>query len=136
MTEHKHHTKKKKISPVSIVIIAFLAVLVIYSAATGLRNQPQEYESSVDMDALAQCIVNSDATFYGTEWCSHCQSQKRMLGDVFNQFRSEFYVDCDKDRGACQAAGITGYPTWVINGQKYVGTQQLETLYQATNCGA
>lgn len=134
MSEKKHH--KKKISPISIVVIIFFAILIVYSAATGISGKSEVSQSTVDMDALAQCLIKSDATFYGTEWCSHCANQKAMLGDVFDQFRSEFYVDCDADTEACHAAGITGYPTWIINGQRLVGVQPLKTLAQAMNCDA
>ncbi|MFW6231394.1 MAG: thioredoxin family protein [Nanoarchaeota archaeon] len=132
---NKKHRKKQKMSPVSIVVMIFLGGLLIYSAVSVIRGGSSAgYDSTVNMDALSTCIVENDVTFYGTEWCSHCATQKRMLGDVYSQFKDEFYVDCDAEPEACQAAGIRGYPTWVIEGQQYVGMQELETLMQAAGC--
>jgi hypothetical protein len=34
---------------------------------------------------------------------------------------------------ACQAAGIEGFPTWEINGQKYTGEKTLQELADLSN---
>jgi hypothetical protein len=34
-------------------------------------------------DEFAQCITDSGAVFYGTEWCSHCKNQKALFLRVF-----------------------------------------------------
>ncbi|MBS3137116.1 hypothetical protein J4232_01660 [Candidatus Woesearchaeota archaeon] len=41
-----------------------------------------------------------------------------------------YYVDCDKNRQECLSAGVTGYPTWKINGQNYPGEQSIGRLAQ------
>lgn len=84
-----------------------------------------------EYDAFAQCLTDSGATMYGTEWCSHCKEQKKRFGSSF-----EFvdYVDCDKNKDTCNAEGISGYPTWKINGESYPGTQQLTRLGELTGC--
>ena len=56
---------------------------------------------------------------YGAEWCSHCKNQKKLFG---NSFQYVNYVDCDKNSKECKEAGISGYPTWKVNGQNYSGT--------------
>jgi len=60
-----------------------------------------------------------------------------MFGDAVEHIN---YIECaeeDNPRAqtqACQEAGISGYPTWDINGQKYPGEQTLEGLASLTGC--
>ncbi|MEB3214088.1 MAG: vitamin K epoxide reductase family protein, partial [Leptolyngbyaceae bacterium] len=85
--------------------------------------------------ALAQHLAESNATFYGAWWCPHCQDQKQLFGKEAAQIIP--YVECSSPDGqsqtpACQEAGIPSYPTWDINGERFSGTQPLETLAQLT----
>ena len=88
----------------------------------------------LSLEGFAGCLVNSDAIFYGTEWCGFCTQQKQILGDVFSSYSNEFYVDCDIETDRCRSAGVTGYPTWIINGRPYVGVQSVEALSAAIGC--
>ena len=85
----------------------------------------------VENNNLAQCLTEKGITMYGTEWCSHCQNQKATFGESFKYVN---YVDCDKDRTACLAAGVEGYPTWVIDGNNYPGEQSLNRLASLSGC--
>ena len=136
--------RKKNTNPISIVIVFAVLGLFIWglsimanSGGTSGYGSTEYFENSgIDAEQFASCLVSEDAIFYGTEWCPHCTNQKEMLGPVFEQFGDEFYIDCDADRQACTEAGITGYPTWIINGQRLQGTQQLPALNQAMDCAA
>ncbi|MFH1770536.1 MAG: peptidylprolyl isomerase [archaeon] len=97
-----------------------------------------EQESDEDsLEAFAKCLGESGAKMYGAYWCSHCNEQKEMFGDLFENIE---YVECAEEDDAraqtiaCQEAGISGYPTWVINGQQYPGTQSFETLSKLSGC--
>ena len=68
---------------------------------------------------------------YGTEWCPHCKNQKELFGDSFKQVD---YIDCDIRKSECAQAGIKGYPTWIISGEKYPGVQQLGRLATLSGC--
>ncbi len=68
---------------------------------------------------------------YGTEWCSHCKSQKKMFGKSFQYIN---YVDCDRYSDECLRNGIRGYPTWIIDGEKYPGVQSLGRLSSLSGC--
>jgi glutaredoxin len=103
------------------IVLSFAAILLVSCAPPG----PGEY------DELAKCMTESGAKMYGTEWCGHCKNQKELFG---NSFENIDYIDCDKQRGLCTAAGIEGYPTWVINGEKHSGTQNLYELAKLTSC--
>ena len=106
------------------LFFSFLFLLIISLVLNGCSNQG-EY------DALAQCMTEKGAAMYGTDWCSHCQDQKEIFGKSFQYVT---YINCDKSRFACDEAGVTGYPTWVINGETYNGIQQLYKLAQLTEC--
>ncbi len=104
------------------LIFSFLFILIILS---GCAKGPGKY------DTFAKCLTEKGATMYGTEWCSHCQSQKKMFGDSFQYID---FVDCDKDRSACFQAFVNGYPTWRINEENYPGEQSLYRLASLTGC--
>ena len=90
------------------------------------------WPSSVrEYDGFAECLSESGATMYGTEWCGHCRDQKDLFGDSFDKVN---YVDCDRDRDVCLIAGVSGYPTWVVGGENYEGAQSLEKLASLTGC--
>ena len=103
-----------------ILMLMFVGIIV-----SGCNSGPGEF------DTFAQCLSEKNVKMYGTEWCSHCKSQKELFG---NSFKYVDYIDCDRNREACQVAGIKGYPTWVIDGQSYSGEQPLERLASLSEC--
>ncbi len=81
--------------------------------------------------ALASHLQQLNAKEYGAYWCPHCHDQKQLFGQ--EAFAMIDYVECDpKGKNArptlCREAGITGYPTWEIDGQFYPGLLSLERL--------
>jgi hypothetical protein len=84
-----------------------------------------------EFDLFADCLTESGAVMYGADWCSHCQEQKHMFGSSFDEVN---YVNCDLQPQNCSAADISGYPTWIIAGNRLVGTQSLDALSTATGC--
>ena len=72
---------------------------------------------------------------YGTFWCPHCADQKALFGDAFSDVQ---YVECDP-RGSdarpeiCASKGITGVPTWEIDGRLYPGVMTLESLAELSD---
>ena len=95
-------------------------------ALAGCGREPYKY------DAFAECLTGKGFKIYGTEWCPHCQQQKELFGPSFDKIN---YTDCDKRANSCKEAGITGYPTWIIAGEKkLVGAQSLEELAEESGC--
>jgi hypothetical protein len=82
---------------------------------------------------LATHLANIDAKFYGASWCPHCTQQKEMFGSSVDRVP---YIECSPGgpkapvARACRDARIESYPTWIINGQRYDGTQTLQALAQ------
>ncbi len=88
-------------------------------------------QETSNYNLFAQCLTSNDATMYGTEWCSHCQDQKKLFGASFENIN---FIDCDKNSDICSKEGIKGYPTWKINEKSLVGKQSLSKLASVTGC--
>ena len=114
---------KKKAWIYLIIAIVVISVITYVIAARG--SSPGKY------DAFAKCLTEKGVKMYGTDWCHFCQDQKKLFG---KSFKYVDYVNCDTDQKECNSAGIRGYPTWIINGEKYSGVQQLEYLSTLTEC--
>ena len=106
-------------------MLYFAVVLLVILTWLALPTASGEY------DTFATCLTDSGAVMYGTDWCSHCQAQKAMFGSSFENVK---FVNCDFDKDACLIAGVTGYPTWVINGESYPGQKPLVQLASLSGC--
>jgi uncharacterized membrane protein len=80
---------------------------------------------------LAKHLNKIGAQAYFAWFCSHCYHQKQLFGEAAVKELTK--TECDSagvnaKPELCQAAKITGYPSWVINGQLYSGVQSLQKL--------
>ena len=116
--------KIKKETLASAVVI--LAILIL---AGYLIFNKTSVQTSAD---IAKCIGEKSAIYVQTG-CPHCADQEAMFGDNFKYLNS---TDCYYKSQTCADAGIEAVPTWVINGQKYVGVQSIETLQNLTGCSS
>lgn len=66
--------------------------------------------------------------FYGTAWCTHCQSLKGPWAELEKAYAgsqvSLSFVDCDKEPELAKEQNITGYPTVIL----FKGTEKV--VYQ------
>lgn len=116
--------RNKKIFNYSILAIVVIAIA--YALYINFKPEAGEH------DALAQCLTKKGVTMYGTDWCPHCQEQKREFG---TSFKYVTYINCDLNPDACKAAGVDGYPTWVFpQGDPATGTQSLQSLADRAGC--
>ncbi|NOQ56108.1 MAG: hypothetical protein GQ477_04885 [Nanohaloarchaea archaeon] len=76
-------------------------------------------------------MTDNSAKMYGAEGCSHCQNQKKEFGKSFEYID---YVECPENEFECKNAGVTGYPTWSIDGTNYPGTQTFARLSELSGC--
>lgn len=112
-----------------IIIIALVAVFG--GLIAWYKMTPGPY------DALAQCISNSGAKYYGAFWCPHCQEQKRVFSKSAKYLP---YVECSTpdqkgQLAVCNDAGITTYPTWIYaDGTVEKGVKSPEYLAEKTQC--
>jgi uncharacterized membrane protein len=80
---------------------------------------------------LAQHLQQKGAKAYMGWTCPHCYAQKQLFGK--EALAALPRVECvpsgkDAQPQLCSAAGITGFPSWVINGQLYTGVKSLNRL--------
>ncbi len=118
-----------------ISIIGLLVLGVVVSVLVGANGErttgPGKY------DALAQCLTDKGAVFYGAFWCPHCQAQKKMFGSSAKLLP---YVECSTLDGKsqlpiCKDNGISSYPTWTFtDGTKMTGEVPLAQLATKTQC--
>ena len=110
--------------------VALAAIVILLVHGTNIR--PEEEPTGPEdpqVRALAEHLADKGVLFYGASWCPHCQEQKRMFGASAKRLP---YVECNlagptaPQASACSAAGVNTYPTWVINGRRFVG--QVMTL--------
>lgn len=125
----------KKYISILTVLVALLFLASCTSSNTD-STYPTDVEDTMGVDAevlaLAQCLTDSGAKFYGAYWCPHCNDQKDMFGNAVSEIP---YVECEDNAAECQAAGITGYPTWIFaDGTVTQGAQSLGVLAQLSGC--
>ncbi len=109
---------------IAVVAVGVLHFYYNYDRLTGAL--PEE-----KLEALASHLQQNDATFYGASWCAACQRQHQLFGKARELLP---YDECPPygRQGAlalaCQSAGIESFPTWIINGKRYQGVQELRDL--------
>ena len=87
--------------------------------------------SSPEKIKLAEHLTKEGAVMYNAYWCPHCHDQKEMFG---KEAASELIIiECAIDgknsqSDLCKSKGITGFPTWEVNGELESGVQSLEDL--------
>ena len=108
--------KRSWITIAVIVAVIILAIFLINATKNGISKE------------TTMCIANS-ATLYTQLGCHACKIQEDMFGE-----NSQYLdlVDCWVERDKC--SGIEYTPTWIINGEKYIGVQNLEKLKELTGC--
>ncbi len=117
----------------SVVIV--LALHLYYAGVWGDAPKPEDPW----IRGLAEHLTNTGAKFYGSYWCPHCAEQKEMFGGSVKRLP---YVECSPGGPSapqaeeCNAKNVQSYPTWIINGERYVGTQPLEALAEASKYNA
>jgi glutaredoxin len=90
----------------------------------------QVSQAQVNLAALVRHLKQRGVKMYGADWCPHCQRQKAMFGETFQEIN---YVECDPNspKGQpvlCEKANIQAYPTWEINGRLFQGVRTPEEL--------
>jgi uncharacterized membrane protein len=101
--------------------IALVTLLVLHLHYAGVFD-PAAGPEDPHLRAVAEALTASGAKFYGASWCPHCMDQKKMFGAA-GRFLP--YVECAPNgprapqATECVAQQIKGYPTWVINGNRY-----------------
>ena len=113
----------------TIMIIALLLLVLFLVGCTSSASAP--------LGNFAQCLSEKGVVMYGAYWCPHCQNQKEMFGNAWNNI---VYVECSLlNKGGqtqeCKDLDINGYPTWEFSdGSRIEGEATFEQLAQKTGC--
>jgi uncharacterized membrane protein/glutaredoxin len=103
--------------------LAALVILLLHANYVAPQAEPAGPEDPMTR-ALAEHLTEEGVLFYGASWCPHCQEQKRLFGASASRLP---YIECSPagpnspQLPSCRMAGVQSYPTWVINGQRFVG---------------
>ncbi|CAE7322597.1 LTO1, partial [Symbiodinium pilosum] len=94
-------------------------------------NHPPVLSNSSKAEmALARHLRKIGAACYSTWWCPHCQEQRESFGKEAVEVAP--FIECSsKSRQqlpVCRDADIESYPTWIIDGKKYLGGRDLSDL--------
>ncbi len=117
----------------TVFLIALAIAIVLIVVALWYVSAPKPAAVSVNaLDQFAQCLAQKGFVMYGLYSCPHCQAEKALFG---NSFKYVKYVECSTEPNQCTDAQVDAVPTWVgPNGLRFVGTQSLATLAQASGC--
>ncbi len=124
---------------VLIVIVGGILYGISGQTAAPTGTTQSGAVASGDHLALAQCLKDKGAVFYGAFWCPHCKAQKAEFGDAVPALP---YVECSNPDGnsqtaICQQKGVQSYPTWIFpDGSRLTGEQTLEALAAKVGCDA
>ena len=110
--------KKSLITWIVILAVIVLAILILTKSANGSTKE------------LAQCI-GENSELYTQLGCHACTTQEDMFGENYQYITA---IDCFFDQQECINKEIRGTPTWVINGEEYLGTQSIDKLKELTGC--
>ena len=117
---------EEKTNKKGIIIFTLLVILVItiVTVILFMKNTPKTEKE------IIECIA-SKSYLYVSKLCPHCADQKQILGSNILYFNM---TDCFVNFDRCSAAGIEGYPTWIIDNKKYLGVRTIEELKTISNC--
>lgn len=104
---------------------ALAAVVILVIHGNYVRPEPEALgPEEPNVRALAEHLEDEGVLFYGASWCPHCQEQKRLFGASAARLP---YIECGPagpnapQAPSCSIAGVSTYPTWIINGRRIVG---------------
>ena len=114
------------------VLVGTLVILILSMFLVSCNGNGGSGGEEGNVEALAKCLTDSGAKFYGAYWCPHCVDQKDLFGEAV-----EFapYVECTVEQQACVDAGVEAFPTWIFaDGTVVMGGQSLEKLAELGSC--
>ena len=121
------------------IVITVIVIVVLTGLVTGSLwyIDREEAPRRAAYTALARCLDDAGATFYGAFWCPVCATQKNIFGTVADKLP---YVECSTpNRTAqtqvCQDENIQSYPTWEFkDGTRCTGSIDPNVLAHLTDC--
>jgi hypothetical protein len=110
--------KKSWITKIVILAVVILVIIILTRSSNGSTEE------------LAKCI-GENSELYIQLGCHACESQEDMFGENYQYLTT---IDCFYNQEECIDKEIKGTPTWIINGQEYLGSKSIEELKNLTGC--
>lgn len=135
MTNEKNEEQKEEILQkprsrmIFFLILGFIFLLAFAVLFFTLSSKEEPKEDTIGK--LINCMQGKTIIFYGTDTCPVCQKQKELFGERFDKI---MYVNCHELLEFCNAEKIRKVPTWLINGEHYVGYKSAEELMELIEC--
>lgn len=117
----------------ALVLLVAGAKVIFFSdnSPVNLSDETKHKAGAAASVDFAKCLNEKGAIMYGIDTCEHCQMQKKMFGDAFENIK---YINCYFEKERCAAEGIPGYPVWQIGNKKISGIQTFSSLSALTGC--
>ena len=110
-----------------VLAIVAVGALHFYYDYDRLLARPADAQ----LTSLAVHLSDTGARYYGAFWCAACQQQNTLFGAAKDQLP---YTECTPNgrHGAvaleCARAEIRSFPTWIIDGDRYMGVLEPREL--------
>lgn len=111
-------SKNNLITIMIIIGVVLLAIIII-------NIKPKEID-----EEITKCI-GEKSELYTQLGCHACKTQEEIFGESYSNLN---VIDCFYEQEKCIDKKITATPTWIINNEKYIGVQSLESLKSLTGC--
>jgi glutaredoxin len=117
--------KEKLVTIGIIALILLVAGTIILTKNVGIIGKSVEDTSS---EKFAK-YLGEHSVLYVQTGCIHCKEQEELFGEnlkyltIVDESEMQKFID----------AGIEATPTWVINGELYVGKKTIKELKELTN---
>ena len=122
------------------LLILLFAALALPNAlhSSHLENQKKliiTSESTKESIKFAKYLKIKGVIKYSAYWCPNCLNQGELFGrQAYNELN---VVECARDglnsqTQLCIDKKISGFPTWEINGKKFIGVLSLKELSKLT----
>lgn len=133
----KREKRNRRLRSFMLVIVI---VIILGLFATFVNNYEQTMKSEPNPLNISQDVMRCLALnykWYGSEYCTHCTTQKKYYGTDIVDFS---YVSCDDNPTLCQKLNLEGYPTHIAfdqytgNMTVLLGEVSIDDVLSATSC--
>ncbi len=112
-------------------LLPLLAALLLPLAAFAEKPPIVTSTSTTSSISLAKHLRSTGAVKYSAYWCPHCHDQNQLFGKKAAAQLNN--IECAPDgensqAELCKEKGISGFPSWEINGTIDSGVKSLEEL--------
>lgn len=121
----------RRIEDLVVVLMVIIGLVAVTITIPVLDDMMVEKEDLSAIGNFTQCLTNRGVTLYSVSNITEYEKQREMFNTSFHYI---VYVNCINETLKCNAEKIYEYPTWVIEGKKYIGVHTLNNLSALSGC--